>query len=67
MVNSAAGLLGNVSVVQSLPSQIPLWLVVAGVGGWVGAELSSKRLNPLLLRRLLAFVLVAAALRMMFG
>ncbi len=66
LVNSVAGLAGNVSVVQSLPAEIPLWLLAAGVGGWLGAELSSQRLKPARLRQLLALVLLIAAARMLF-
>jgi uncharacterized membrane protein YfcA len=64
LVNSIAGLAGNVSVVQSLPAQIPIWLLVCAVGGWLGAELGSRRLNPQILWQMLALVLVAAAWRM---
>jgi hypothetical protein len=67
LVNSAAGLAGNVSIVQSLPAQTPVWLLVAGIGGWLGAELSSRRLDPAWLKKLLALVLAVAALRLMFG
>jgi len=67
LVNSVAGLAGNMSVVQSLPAQIPIWLLVVGVGGWQGAEMSSKRLNPVILRCLLVLVLVLAAWRMILS
>jgi uncharacterized membrane protein YfcA len=65
LVNSIAGLLGQVSVVESLPSTIPLWLLAVGIGGWIGAEFGSKRLDPNVLRLLLALVLVVGGLRMM--
>lgn len=67
LVNSIAGLLGRVSYVQALPPQIIIWLLVAGIGGWIGAEFGSKRLNPQVLRRLLALVLMAGGLRMIFA
>ncbi len=67
LVNSIAGLSGNLSVVQSLPAQLPVWLLVVGVGGWLGSELGGNRLNPVVLRRLLALVLVLAALRMILS
>jgi uncharacterized membrane protein YfcA len=67
LVNSAAGLAGNVSIVQSLPVQIPVWLLAAGAGGWLGAELSSRRLDPAWVKKLLALLLAVAALRLMFG
>ncbi len=66
LVNSLAGLSGRLTVVPDLPPIVLLYLLVVGVGGWLGAEYGSKRLNPLLLRRLLALVLLAGALRMFF-
>lgn len=67
LVNSAAGLLGYLSGVPALPPGIWLWLAAAGAGGWIGAEFGSRRLNPLVLRRLLAVLLVLAGLRMLVG
>ena len=51
---------------QALPPDIPLWLLAAGVGGWIGAEFGSRRLDPHLLRRLLALVLTVAGVRLFF-
>lgn len=64
LVNSLAGLAGRLTSVPELPSSILPWLLVVGIGGWLGAEYGSKRLDPLLLRRLLALVLLAAGTRM---
>ena len=64
LVNSLAGLAGRLSSVPELPPNILPWLLVVGLGGWLGAEYGSKRLNPLVLRRLLALVLLAGAIRM---
>lgn len=64
LVNSVAGLVGNLSVVESLPEELPWWLLAAGIGGWFGAELSSRRLASRRLLQLLGVVLVLAALRM---
>ncbi|NKQ34242.1 MAG: sulfite exporter TauE/SafE family protein [Chloroflexi bacterium] len=66
LVNSSAGLAGHISTVHALPSTIPLWLLAAGVGGWIGAEYGSRRLDPRLLRKLLALVLAAGGLRLIF-
>jgi hypothetical protein len=65
LVNSLAGLAGNLTTINALPAQIPIWLIVVGIGGWLGAELGSKKLNPITLRRLLAFVLFLAGARML--
>lgn len=64
LVNSLAGLAGRLTSVPELPSSIFLWLLVVGIGGWLGAEYGSKRLDPRLLRRLLALVLLAGGIRM---
>lgn len=64
LANSIAGLAGNLSVVHKLPHMI-LWLIPAAIlGGVVGSELGSRRLNPMILRRLLAVALVIAAVKM---
>jgi hypothetical protein len=66
LVNSIAGLAGNLSAVQAWPGQIPLWLLVAGSGAWLGAELGSRLLEPVRLQQLLALALVVTALWMLF-
>lgn len=67
LVNSLSGLLGHLSTVSTLPSSILLWLLAVGIGGWLGAEYGSRRLDPRLLRRLLALVLVFGSMRMFWG
>ncbi len=66
LVNSIAGLAGHISTIHALPPTIPLWLLAAGVGGWIGAEYGSRRLDPRLLRKLLALVLAVGGLRLIF-
>ena len=65
LVNSIAGLTGQVASLAYIPGAIPFWAVAAGVGGWLGAEYGSRRLGNQTLQRLLAFVLVIAGLKMM--
>jgi uncharacterized membrane protein YfcA len=67
LVNSVAGLLGHLHSVKSLPSDLVWWVVAAFVGGLVGAELGSRRLSPLLMRRLLATVLLVAGVKMLLS
>ncbi|PYJ05532.1 MAG: hypothetical protein DME25_08275 [Verrucomicrobia bacterium] len=65
LVNSVAGLLGHWQSVQALPHQILWWAPAAFIGGLVGAELGSRRLTPLTMRRMLAAVLVVAGFKML--
>lgn len=64
LVNSIAGLAGNLSAVHQVPVLV-LWLIpAAALGGFAGSWFGSRRLNPATLRLLLAAVLVAAAIKM---
>lgn len=66
LVNSIAGLVGHVTSVRMLPSGIA-WLGAAAIaGGLVGSTLGSRRLAPPALRRMLAVVLVVAAVKLFF-
>jgi uncharacterized protein len=65
LVNSIAGLAGSYSSIQYLPDALPVWAVAAGVGGLVGSELGSRKLQSNGIRRALAVVLVIAGLKLM--
>ncbi|MBI5564120.1 MAG: sulfite exporter TauE/SafE family protein [Chloroflexi bacterium] len=67
LINSIAGLLGQLNSLASLPAVIPLLGTVAVIGGWIGSEYSSKRLGSQTLRRLLAGVLVIGGLKLILG
>ncbi len=64
LVNSIAGLAGNVTQVKSLPENLPYLLVAAGLGGLVGSELGSKRLDNTTIKRVLAVVLLVAGVKL---
>jgi uncharacterized membrane protein YfcA len=64
LVNSIAGLAGNVSSVHSFPTLIYVLLPAAVLGGYLGSEYGSRRLDPSNLRRLLALVLVIAGIKL---
>lgn len=66
LANSIAGLAGNVTSVRGLPPFLPLLLVAADTGGFIGAELGSRALGHGALRRLLSIVLVIAGLKLLF-
>lgn len=66
LVNSIAGLLGNVSSVGALPTSIFIFAPAAIIGGFIGAEYGSKHIAGANLRRLLAVVLIIAGLKLIF-
>lgn len=66
LVNSIAGLAGNVSAVGGVPSSLPLWIGAVLVGAVIGAEIGSRRANPPQLRLALGAVLVLAGLKLIF-
>jgi hypothetical protein len=66
LLNSIAGLLGNVSATQTFPKFGLSMLAAAGVGGLIGSHLGSRRFEPTVIKRLLAVVLVIAGLKLIF-
>lgn len=66
LLNSIAGLAGNISSVGSLPGDLPLWAGAVLVGALIGAEIGSRRASPPQLRLALAAVLVLAGLKLIF-
>jgi uncharacterized protein len=62
-VNSISGLMGHVASIKSLPPYIGLLAVAAIAGGFLGAWVGSGILSKNTLRRLLAAVLVIAAIK----
>jgi hypothetical protein len=65
LVNSIAGLSGQLTSLAAIPTAIFYWAVAAGIGAWIGAEYGSRRLGSQVLKRLLALVLVIAGIKMM--
>lgn len=66
LVNSVAGMIGLLTQGIVLPAQLPYWIIAVVIGGAIGAELGSKRLPNPTVRRLLAVVLVVAAMKLIF-
>ncbi len=64
LVNSAAGLLGHLSSIRSLPESIISLGIAAAFGGIIGAELGSRWLTSAWLRVIFAVVLVIAGLKL---
>lgn len=61
LLNSIAGLLGNLSSVNSLPPVIFLFSISVFFGVMIGTQLGIKHLNPVGLRKVLGIVLIIAA------
>ena len=66
LVNSAAGLLGNYQQVSVLPPDVSFWIAAAIAGGIVGSRIGSRKFESLMLRRVLAAVLLFAAVKLIF-
>jgi uncharacterized membrane protein YfcA len=67
LVNSISGLLGVLLKSPTLPAGLVFWATAAILGGWIGAEFGSKRLENPTIRKLLAVVLVFAGSKMMLS
>lgn len=63
LVNSVAGLAGNLVSLRSLPVEIPYWIVAALLGAVLGTQLGIRWLGMPALQKALAVVLVIAAAR----
>lgn len=66
LVNSVAGLLGQVSQGVELAPEISYMLVVAILGGSIGAYMGSFRVSNLVLRYTLSVVLIFASFKLLF-
>lgn len=64
LVNSTAGLLGNLTATRSMPRFAIALVAVAAIGGSVGSYLGSRRFSAPAIKRLLAAVLVIAGLKL---
>jgi uncharacterized protein len=64
LCNSTAGLLGNLSTVGSLPTELPFYAVAALAGAVAGATLGVKRLPSALILKALGIVLTIAGIKL---
>lgn len=64
LLNSIAGLLGNISSTKALPTFVAPLLVSAALGGVIGSYLGSRRFEPITIKRFLAAVLVIAGTKL---
>jgi uncharacterized membrane protein YfcA len=66
LINSIAGLAGNIGATKQFPRFALVLLVAAGVGGTIGSWCGSRRFDPTLIKRLLAIVLLIAGAKLIF-
>jgi uncharacterized membrane protein YfcA len=59
LCNSIAGLLGNVAIVKSLPSDLPIYAVAVLAGAMVGTTFGIKFAVPMILKALGAVLIIA--------
>ncbi len=64
LCNSVSGLLGNVSAVKELPSELPLYAVAVFLGAIVGTYLGVNRLAPTGVFKALGLVLIIAGFKL---
>lgn len=64
LVNSLSGLGGLLAGGFTLPANLPIWITAVVAGGLLGSWLGAARFSILQLRRVLALVLVVAALKL---
>lgn len=67
LVNSIAGLAGNIGSTKNFPGFAPLLLGCAIIGGAAGSYFGSRRFSHGVIKRLLAIVLVIAGLKLIFA
>jgi uncharacterized membrane protein YfcA len=66
LVNSISGLLGNLSSTRQFPVFAIALAVAAIIGGTAGSYFGSRKLNPTIIKRLLAAVLLIAGSKLIF-
>ena len=66
LVNSIAGLAGNVVSLRALPTELSYFIVAALLGGLLGTELGIRWLSSVTLQRVLALVLLIAGGKFLF-
>lgn len=67
LLNSASGLLGNVSATNVFPRFAGALVAAAAIGGTIGSQIGSCHLAPSAIKRLLAVVLIIAGLKLIFA
>lgn len=67
LVNSIAGLAGNLAIVRSLPPELPYFVLAAVLGAFIGLQVGLKWASGNTLQRLLGVVLIVAAAKFLLA
>lgn len=67
LLNALAALVANLTSGGTLPAAFPIWTVAAVVGGLVGTELGTRRLQGRTMRFVLAAILALSSLKLIFS
>jgi uncharacterized membrane protein YfcA len=65
LTNSTSGLIGHLTSVNNLPSDLPLWLGAVLIGGYLGVEFGSKKFSEQSIKIALTLVLIMAGAKLM--
>lgn len=65
LVNSIAGLSGNLAALHRIPDGIAIWGAAVVCGGTIGSTLGSRRFENARLRKILSVVLVIAGMKLL--
>ena len=66
MVNSGAALIGAYAIWDQIPTALPVWLVAVALGGFAGAYAGARYLSDRWLRAILAALLLASGLQLIW-
>jgi uncharacterized protein len=66
LINSIAGLAGNIYALRSLPNELPFFMIAAVLGALVGTQMGIHWVSQRTLQRVLAVVLFIAAIKFIF-
>lgn len=66
LLNSTAGLIGNISSTKQFPTFAIPFAMIAVVAGFIGSHYGSKRFSPARIKQMLSVVLVIAGLKLLF-
>ncbi|MDF3072811.1 MAG: sulfite exporter TauE/SafE family protein [Alphaproteobacteria bacterium] len=67
LVNSIAGLAGNIYATQFLPAALPIWIVAVAAGALLGSWLGARRLSAKAIRTALAVVMLMAGSKLLLS